>query len=171
MCKYFANFRKNSGLGKQYRKNRTIRWTKKETKTKPFTLEPHKTANWRLAMLRTWLGFSRWRETPGTLETPETLETIETSKTLWADIVCVRWLQKVKELVCKNNACVGRVSIPMESFRMINLGYWRFILCENYFSMCVIILIFVEINKCNERIDTQQWHYQKLHHISWERVL
>ena len=68
-------------------------------------------------MLRTWLGFSRWRETPGTLETPETLET------LWAHIVCVRWLQKVKELVCKNNACVGRVSIPMESFRMINLGH------------------------------------------------
>lgn len=77
-------------------------------------------------MLRTWLGFSRWRETPGTLETPETLETIETietSKTLWAHIVCVRWLQKVKELVCKNNACVGRVSIPIESFRMMNLGH------------------------------------------------
>lgn len=71
-------------------------------------------------MLRTWLGFSRWRETPGTLETPETLETIET---LLAHIVCVRWLQKVKELVCKNNASVGRVSIPIESFRMINLGH------------------------------------------------
>ena len=74
-------------------------------------------------MLRTWLGFSRWRETPGTLETPETLEIIETLETLWAHIVCVRWLQKVKELVCKNNACVGGVSIPIESFRMINLGY------------------------------------------------
>ena len=74
-------------------------------------------------MLRTWLGFSRWRETPGTLETPETLETIETSKTLWADIVCVRWLQKVKELVCKNNASVGRVSIPIELFRRMNLGH------------------------------------------------
>ena len=68
-------------------------------------------------MLRTWLGFSRWRETP---ETPETLETIET---LWAHIVCVRWLQKVKELVCKNNASVGRVSIPIELFRMMNLGH------------------------------------------------
>lgn len=77
-------------------------------------------------MLRTWLGFYRWRKTPGTLETPETLETIETSgNTVGTHCVCIRWFQKVKELVCKNNACVGRVSIPIELFRMMNDDEFR----------------------------------------------
>lgn len=166
MCKYFANFRKNSGLGKQYRKNRTIRWTKKETKTETFYSWTTKNSKLKVSHAAHLVRFFSlaWN-------TRNTWNTWNTRNTVGRHCACVRWLQKVKELVCKNNACVGRVSIPMESFRMINLGYWRFILCKNYFSMCVIILIFVEINKCNERIDTQQWHYQKLHHISWERVL
>ncbi len=45
-------------------------------------------------MLRTWLGFSRWRETPETLETPETPETPET---LSVDIR-IAFFQHFKEL-------------------------------------------------------------------------